>query len=374
MGFANAGANGFTATDHAMMARALRLAERGAYTTRPNPMVGCVIAHGDEVVAEGWHAQAGGPHAEIVALQAAGDRARGATAYVTLEPCAHTGKTGPCADALAAAGVARVVAAMHDPFPQVDGAGFDTLNAAGIAVEYGLMADAARRLNQGFLSRIERKRPWVRVKLATSLDGRTALANGDSKWISGEASRRDVMRWRARAGALLTGAGTVLADDPQLTVRFDDDENVAFLPPLRVVLDPGLATVGRGHIRAGEAPTLYIHAPDAKPPRGFDAAHVSVPIRDGMLDLAAVLHVLAARGINEVQVEAGATLAGALMRAELVDEVLLYVAPVLLGAAARPLFDGLRIDDMQQRLCLRTVETRRLGDDLRLLLRPERAL
>ncbi|MFZ5637467.1 MAG: bifunctional diaminohydroxyphosphoribosylaminopyrimidine deaminase/5-amino-6-(5-phosphoribosylamino)uracil reductase RibD [Pseudomonadota bacterium] len=365
----------FSAIDHAMMARALRLAERGAYTTKPNPMVGCVLAHGEEVVGEGWHAVAGGPHAEIVALQAAGDRARGATAYVTLEPCAHHGKTGPCVDALIAAGVGRVVAAMRDPFPQVDGVGFDRLRAAGIAVAYGLMAGDARRLNRGFLSRIERKRPWVRVKLATSLDGRTALANGDSKWISGEASRRDVMRWRARAGALLTGAGTVLADDPQLTVRFDDDgsgEAIAFVPPLRVVLDPGLATVGRGHIRAGDAPTLYFHAPDAKPPRGFGAAHAAVRMRDGLLDLDAVLQALAAREINEVQVEAGATLAGALLRAALVDEVLLYVAPVLLGAEARPLFDGLRIEEMAQRLRLQVVETRRLGDDTRLLLRPER--
>lgn len=365
-----AGTAVFSATDHAMMAQALRLAERGAYTTKPNPMVGCVIAHGDGIVGEGWHAVAGGPHAEIVALQAAGERARGATAYVTLEPCAHHGKTGPCVDALIAAGIARVVAAMRDPFPQVDGAGFDALRAAGIAVEHGLMAAAARHLNHGFLSRVERKRPWVRVKLASSLDGRTALANGDSKWISGEASRRDVMRWRARAGALLTGAGTVLVDDPQLTVRFDDD--TPFVPPLRVVLDPGLATVGRGHIRAGDAPTLYFHASDAKPPRGFDAAHTAVRMRDGLLDLDAVLQALAAREINEVQVEAGATLAGALLRAGLVDEVLLYIAPVLLGAEARPLFDGLRIDDMAQRLRLRTVETRRLGDDLRLLLRPER--
>jgi diaminohydroxyphosphoribosylaminopyrimidine deaminase / 5-amino-6-(5-phosphoribosylamino)uracil reductase len=367
---ASAATAAFSATDHAMMAHALRLAERGAYTTKPNPMVGCVIAHGDDIVAEGWHALAGGPHAEVVALQAAGDRARGATAYVTLEPCAHHGKTGPCADALAAVGIVRVVAAMRDPFPQVDGAGFDTLSAAGIAVEYGLMAGAARRLNHGFLSRIERKRPWVRVKLACSLDGRTALANGDSKWISGEASRRDVMHWRARAGALLTGAGTVLADDPQLTVRFDD--GTAFVAPLRVVLDPGLATVGRGRIRSGDAPTLYFHAPDAKPPRGFDTAHVAVAMRDGLLDLPAVLRALAARDINEVQVEAGATLAGAMLRAELVDEVLLYVAPVLLGADARPLFDGLQIDEMQQRLRLQTVETRRLGDDMRLLLRPER--
>lgn len=370
----------FSAIDHALMTRALRLAERGAYTTKPNPMVGCVIAHEDEVIAEGWHAVAGGPHAEIVALQAAGERARGATVYVTLEPCAHTGRTGPCADALIAAGVGRVVAAMRDPFPQVDGAGFDALRAAGIVVEHGLMAAAARRLNHGFLSRIERKRPWVRVKLATSLDGRTALASGDSKWISGEASRRDVMHWRARAGALLTGAGTVLADDPQLTVRFNDSagddsasgESIAFVPPLRVVLDPGLATVGRGRIRDGAAPTLYLHSATAKQPRGFDAAHAVVPMRDGLLDLTAVLQLLAARGINEVQVEAGATLAGALLRADLVDEVLLYIAPVLLGADARPLFDGLHIDEMSQRLRLQTVETRRLGDDLRLLLRPER--
>lgn len=362
----------FTATDHALMARALRLAERGAYTTKPNPMVGCVIAHGEEVVGEGWHVRAGGPHAEIVALQAAGARARGATAYVTLEPCAHRGKTGPCAEALIAAGVGRVVAAMRDPFPQVDGAGFEALRAVGIAVEHGLMAGAARRLNRGFLSRVERKRPWVRIKLAMSLDGRTALAGGDSKWISGEASRRDVMHWRARAGALLTGAGTVLADDPQLTVRFDDEDAHEFVPPLRVVLDPGLATVGRGRVRAGEAPTLYFHAPDAKPPRGFDAARMAVRMRDGQLDLEAVLQALAAREIGEVQVEAGATLAGALLRAELVDEVLLYVAPILLGAEARPLFDGLRIEDMAQRLHLQTVETRRIGEDLRLLLRPER--
>lgn len=365
--------HGFSAVDHAMMAQALRLAERGAYTTRPNPMVGCVIAQGETVVGEGWHRRAGGPHAEVFALEAAGERARGATAYVTLEPCAHTGRTGPCADALIAAGVGRVVAAMRDPFPRVDGAGFEALRAAGIAVEHGLMAGPARRLDHGFLSRVERGRPWVRVKLATSLDGRTALANGDSKWISGEASRRDVMRWRARAGAILTGAGTVLADDPRLTVRFDQDDPPDFVPPLRVVLDPGLATIARPRIRDGAAPTLYLHAPDAKPPRGVDIDRAPVPMRAGMLDLAAVLRTLAAREVNEVQVEAGATLAGALLRAELVDEVLLYVAPILLGGDARPLFDGLRIEDMAQRLSLRTVETRRLGDDLRLLLRPERS-
>jgi len=366
----------FTTLDRLHMTRALRLAERARYTARPNPMVGCVIARGEDVLGEGWHVRAGGPHAEIHALAAAGEAARGATAYVTLEPCAHHGRTGPCVEALIAAGVGRVIAAMRDPFPQVDGAGFARLRAAGIAVGHGLLEAQARQLNQGFLSRVERGRPWLRVKLAMSLDGRTALANGDSKWISGEAARRDVMHWRARAGAILTGAGTVLADDPQLTVRFDDDgmpgDAAEFVPPLRVVLDPGLATVARGRVRQGDAPTLYLHAPDAKPPRGLDAPHVAVPLRAGGLDLQAVLHHLAAvRHINEVQVESGATLAGALLRAGLVDEVLLYVAPVLLGAEARPLFDGLGIDDMARRLRLRTVESRRIGDDLRLLLRPE---
>ncbi len=359
----------FSAVDHRMMARALRLAERAVFTTRPNPMVGCVLVHGDEVVGEGWHQRKGGPHAEVFALQAAGDRAKGATAYVTLEPCAHHGSTGPCADALIAAGVTRVVAAMRDPFPQVDGAGFDKLRAAGIAVESGLMEAQARELNRGFLSRIERGRPWLRVKLASSLDGRSAMASGDSKWISGEASRNDVQRWRARSGALLTGAGTVLADDPQLTVRLD--ESSEFVPPLRVVLDPGLATVARGRVREGDAPTLYLHAPEAKPPRGLQADHVAVPVRNGRFDLDAVVRLLATRGINEVQVEAGATLAGAFLAAGLVDELLLYIAPVLLGERARPLFDGLHIDAMAERLRLRTVDSRSIGSDLRLLLRPE---
>ncbi|MCW5581584.1 MAG: bifunctional diaminohydroxyphosphoribosylaminopyrimidine deaminase/5-amino-6-(5-phosphoribosylamino)uracil reductase RibD [Luteimonas sp.] len=361
----------FTATDHAMMAHALRLAERGAYTTKPNPMVGCVIARGDEVVGAGWHERKGGPHAEVVALQAAGERAKGATAYVTLEPCAHVGSTGPCAEALVAAGVSRVVAAMRDPFPKVDGAGFAKLRDAGIEVGAGLLEAQARALNVGFLSRFERGRPWVRVKFGCSLDGRTAMANGDSKWITGEASRADVMRWRARAGAILTGAGTVLADDPSLTVRFGDD--TPFVAPLRVVLDPGLATVARGKVREGDAPTLYLHAPDAKPPRELAAARAPVPVKAGMFDLDAVMALLARREVNEVHVETGATLAGALLKAGLVDELLLYVAPVLLGDTARPLFGGLGLTEMAQRLQLSTVETRRIGDDLRLLLRPRAA-
>jgi diaminohydroxyphosphoribosylaminopyrimidine deaminase/5-amino-6-(5-phosphoribosylamino)uracil reductase len=358
----------FTATDHALMARALRLAERAAFTTKPNPMVGCVIAQGDQVVGEGWHQRKGGPHAEVFALRAAGARARGATGYVTLEPCAHTGNTPPCADALVAAGVARVVGAMRDPFPKVDGAGFDRLRAAGIAVEVGLMGAQARELNRGFLSRIERGRPWLRVKLAMSLDGRTAMASGDSKWISGEAARRDVHQWRARSGAILTGAGTVLADDPQLSVRLEDGAD--FVPPLRVVLDPGLATVARGKVREGDAPTLYLHAPDVKPPRVMDAERIAVPVQAGRFDLDAVLRLLASREINEVQLEAGATLAGAFLSAGLVDELLLYIAPVLLGERARPLFDGLDIDAMTERLQLHAIDRRHIGDDHRLLLRP----
>ena len=360
----------FSATDHAHMARALRLAEKGAYTTKPNPMVGCVIAHGEEIVGEGWHVRAGEPHAEVHALRAAGDRARGATAYVTLEPCAHTGRTGPCSDALIESGVARVVAAMRDPFPQVDGAGFAKLQAAGIAVESGLMETQARALNRGFLARLERGRPWLRVKLATSLDGRSALASGESKWISGEASRLDVQRWRARCGAIVTGAGTVLADDPSLTVRLGDD--TAFVAPVRVVLDPGLATVARGRVREGDAPTLYLHAPDAKPPRDFSAQHAAVPVREGRIDLEAVLKLLAERGVNEIQLEAGATLAGAFLAQGLVDEVLLYVAPVLLGENARPLFDGLGIEAMTHKLQLDVIDVRRLGEDTRVLLQPRR--
>ena len=358
----------FTSTDHALMTRALRLAERGAFTTRPNPMVGCVIAHGDEVVGEGYHQRKGGAHAEVFALQAAGERARGATAYVTLEPCAHHGSTGPCAEALVAAGVARVVAAMRDPFPQVNGAGFERLRAAGIAVEHGLMEAQARELNRGFLSRVERGRPWLRVKLATSLDGRSAMASGESRWISGEAARADVQRWRARSAAILTGADTVLADDPALTVRLGGDSE--FVPPLRVVVDTRLRSLGQSKVRDGAAPTLYLHAEHAKRPREFAIEHQAVPSVDGRLDLDAVLAVLAARGINEVQLEAGATLAGAFLSAGLVDELLLYVAPVLLGERARPLFHGLQIDAMAQRLHLRQVDCRSVGEDLRVLLRP----
>lgn len=363
---------GFGAIDHMHMAEALRLAERGLTTTQPNPRVGCVIAHGSDVVGRGWHARAGQPHAEVHALCEAGEAARGATAYVTLEPCAHHGRTPPCADALVAAGVARVVAACADPFPQVAGAGMARLAAAGIATATGLMHEAARELNRGFFSRIERSRPWLRLKLASSLDGRTALADGRSFWITGEAARGDVARWRARSSALLTGAGTVRADNPHLTVRLPAPEQL-FVAPLRVVLDTRLdALPPHAHLFDAEAPTLVLHAENARPAHaGYARVEcLPVPAIDGRLDLAAVLALLATRGCNEVQVEAGATLGGALFDAGLVDELLLYLAPVLLGNEARPLLQLPALATMNERWRLRTLDRRLLGEDLRLLLRP----
>lgn len=356
----------FSALDHQHMASALRLAERAAYTTRPNPMVGCVIAHGERVVGQGWHQRAGGPHAEVFALREAGELARGATAYVTLEPCAHYGRTPPCALALVESGVARVVAALRDPFPQVDGGGFERLRDAGIEVHEGLMATQARELNRGFLSRVERGRPWLRVKLAASLDGRTAMADGTSKWITGAAAREDVQHWRARAGAILTGADTVIADDPHLTVRLD---GVEVMPPLRVVLDARLRSMECARVRQGGAATLYLHDPAVSPPDAADAEFASVACADGRLDLGAVLALLAARGINEVHTEAGATLSGALMAGGWVDELLLYQAPTLLGEQGRPLLSGLGIEAMSQQRRMQLIDQRRVGHDMRLLLR-----
>jgi diaminohydroxyphosphoribosylaminopyrimidine deaminase/5-amino-6-(5-phosphoribosylamino)uracil reductase len=363
--------SGYAAVDHAHMARALHLAERGLFTTQPNPRVGCVIAHGEEIVGEGFHARPGEPHAEVFALRAAGTRARGATAYVTLEPCAHFGRTPPCADALVAAGVARVVAACEDPHPKVAGGGFAKLRSAGIVVETGLMREAARELNRGFLSRIERGRPWVRVKLAMSLDGRTALANGQSQWITGEAARADVQRWRARSSAILTGAGTGRADDPRLTARLPDGE--AFVPALRVVLDARLdALPAHAHLLDGSAPTLVLHGESARPCddryRHAECVAITADAR-GRIDLAAALEHLAARGVNELQVEAGPTLCGALVQAGLVDELLLYVAPILLGDTAQPLLNLRPLAEIAASRRLRVVDERRIGDDWRLLLR-----
>lgn len=348
------------------MAQALGLAERGAWTTRPNPMVGCVLVRDGEVVGEGFHQRAGGPHAEVFALRAAGERSRGATAYVTLEPCAHYGRTPPCALALIEAGVSRVVAAMADPFPQVNGGGFALLRNAGVEVSHGLMEAQARELNRGFLSRVQRGRPWLRLKFGASLDGRTAMASGESKWITGDAAREDVQRWRARASAILTGAGTVLADDPSLTARVIGDLD----PPLRVVLDARLETLAMSKVRQGGAPTLYLHGEQLAPPELAGAEFAALPLVEGRFDLEAVLRLLGERGINEVQVEAGATLSGAWLRAGLVDELLVYIAPLLLGDTARPLLAGLGIETMAQRVPLELRELRQIGADLRLLLQP----
>ena len=347
-------------SDARHMARALLLARRGLFTTHPNPRVGCVVAHGDETVGEGWHEVAGGPHAEVVALRAAGERARGATAYVTLEPCCHHGRTPPCSDALIAAGIARVVVATRDPNPRVAGGGIAQLQAADIAVEVGLMDTAARELNRGFFARMQRGRPWVRVKLAASLDGRTALANGASQWITGADARRDVQRWRAQSDAILTGSGTVLADDPRLTVR---DVPVR-RQPLRVVIDSGLRIAPTAQLLREPGSTLIFTRTSGQ----FDAA-VTVEIyrQDGAapVNLKDVMRVLAEREINEVWVEAGAGLAGALLKDGLVDEVIAYLAPRLFGDTGRGMFSLGAIDGIDAAPRLDIVDVRAVGHDWR---------
>lgn len=358
--------------DPGHMRQALDLAAQGLFTSMPNPRVGCVIAQGESVVGQGFHARTGEPHAEVFALRDAGDKARGATAYVTLEPCAHHGRTPPCADALIAAGVARVVMACEDPDPQVDGRGLAQLRDAGITVETGLLHEEARELNIGFFSRIERGRPFVRVKLAMSLDGRTALSDGTSKWITGEAARVDVQRWRARSSAIMTGSGTALADNPRLTVRLDDD--TPFTAPLRVVLDRRLQLGPGMHLLDGSAPTVIFHAGMKNADSGYfsNVELETVATSAGGLDLHALMVRLAELRCNEVQVEAGPGLCGALFEAGLVDELLLYIAPVLLGDTARPLLHLSPLADMQARRRLRLVDQCRVGDDLRLRLRPQK--
>ena len=360
----------FSPADHLYMARALRLAERGLYTTRPNPRVGCVIARDDLVVAEGWHQRAGGPHAEAHALQQAGAAARGATVYVTLEPCSHHGRTPPCADALISAGVARVVCAMRDPNPQVSGRGIARLQAAGIAVECGLMESAASELNIGFVARMTRGRPWLRVKLATSLDGKSALSNGVSQWISGPQARLDVQHWRARSCAILTGIATVLADDPKMTVR----EFAVPQQPLRVVLDSHWRTPPDAQILAdGGAAILGADgagaASDALHAAGAPTTQIGATEQGG-LDLTQVMTWLAAQEVNEVLVEAGARLNGALLAAGLVDEMVLYMAPKILGAGARGGFEFPDLTQLAQSHSLRIHDMRQVGADIRILARP----
>jgi len=349
------------------MARALQLAARGLFTTSPNPRVGCVIVRDGRIVGEGWHERAGMPHAEIHALEQAGEAARGATVYVTLEPCSHHGRTPPCAEALVNAGVARVVAAMRDPNPLVAGGGIDMLTLAGIQAEVGLLEAEARALNPGFISRMTRQRPWLRLKTASTLDGKTALANGASQWITGEAARADVQTLRARACALLTGSGTVLADNPRMNVRdFDIGRQ-----PLRVIVDSGLRTPADAAI----LPALVAchHAdPAARAALEQAGAEVSeLPGADGRVDLAALLALLAQRGVNELHVEAGARLNSALLAAGLVDEWVAYVAPMAVGDDARGLFaHATALDSLDAAARFRISDVRQLGGDLRLTLLP----
>ena len=358
----------FSAADHEFMARALRLAERGLYSTSPNPRVGCVVARDGVVVGEGWHEKAGAPHAEIHALRAAGEAARGATAYVTLEPCSHHGRTPPCAEALLAAGVARVVAAMQDPNPLVAGRGMALLAGAGVAAECGLLAAEARELNIGFVSRMTRGRPWVRLKLAASLDGKTALENGVSQWITGAAARQDGHRWRARACAILTGSGTVRDDDPRLSVRGVESPR----QPLKVVLDSRLEMPEHARIVAGgKVLVATASADEAKGAalRQRGAEIVRLADAAGRVDLPALMFDLGRRGINEVHVEGGCRLNGALLAAGLADELLLYLAPCLLGDAARGMFALPALETLAGRRLLRIHDMRLVGADLRLIAR-----
>ena len=358
----------FSAADHEFMAQALRLAELGLYSTTPNPRVGCVLVKDGVLVGEGWHRLAGEAHAEIHALRAAGEQARGATAYVSLEPCAYHGRTPPCAEALIASGVRRVVAAMRDPNPQVAGRGLARLAAAGVDAECGLLEGEARELNIGFVSRMTRGRPWLRLKAAASLDGKTALENGASQWITGAEARQDGHRWRARACAILTGLGTVRDDDPRLDVRGVDTARQA----LKVVVDSRLELPPDARLLAAGRVLVATAAVDddkAAALRARSAEIVHLANGDGRVDLSALMLELGRRGINEVHVEGGARLNGALLAAGLVDEVLLYLAPCLLGDSARGLFalPALASLDDKQRLALR--DLRMLGGDLRIVAR-----
>jgi diaminohydroxyphosphoribosylaminopyrimidine deaminase / 5-amino-6-(5-phosphoribosylamino)uracil reductase len=356
----------FSPVDHQHMSRAFELARRGLYSTDPNPRVGCVLVKEGSVVGEGWHERAGGPHAEAAALADAGAAAKGSTAYVTLEPCDHHGRTPPCSLALVAAGIARVVYAIDDPNPVVAGNGAARLRAHGIVVESGLMSAEAEALNPGYLKRRRTGRPFVRVKVAASLDGHTALASGESRWITSKTARTDVQYFRARSSAVLTGIGTVLADDPAMNVRIEASRR----QPLRVVLDSSLRTSPESRIvnRQGSILVLGEHD-DAEKRELLQRKGVEVqflPSSNDRLDLGAVLDFLGRREMNEIWVEAGATLAGAFVREKLFDELVVYLAPTLLGSDARPLLELPALAQLDARARLRFTECVSVGDDLRI--------
>ena len=362
----------FSDFDRFAMTRALELAARGLETTDPNPRVGCVIALKDRVVGEGWHQKAGEAHAEVAALSAMRESPEGSTIYVSLEPCSHFGRTPPCIDALIAARVGRVVFAVGDPNPLVSGKGAEALQAAGIRVESGLMEAEATELNVGYMQRMRDGRPWVRLKLAMSLDGRTALANGVSQWITSEASRLDVQHWRARSSAILTGAGTILTDDPRLDVRLPGEGR---RQPLRVVVDSRLRTPPNARLFATGGSVLLLTSPDPALAKvsALEASGAQVetmPLVGGRIDLDATVARLAELQANEVLVEAGHTLAGEMLRRSLIDELLLYIAPKLLGPQARALVDMPRLDYLEYAPEFSLEGVKKLGDDLCIRLRP----
>ena len=355
--------------DRRYMARALELAEQGLYTTTPNPRVGCVIVRDVDIVGEGWHERAGAAHAEVNALRAAGTKAEGATVFVTLEPCAHHGRTPPCAQALIEARVERVVAAMRDPNPLVAGKGLDAIRAGGIAVECGLMENEARELNIGFVSRMTRGLPWIRMKIAASLDGKTALFNGSSQWITGPEARADGHRWRARACAIMTGVGTVKDDDPQLTVR----EVGTPRQPARIVIDSRVETPSSARVLGkGTIVAAAIHDNRSGALSATGAEVVVIPNPAGKVDLPALMRELARREMNEVHVEAGYRLNGSLLREGLVDELLVYLAPRILGDAARGMFHLPELRDLSESLELEVRDVRMIGRDLRVIARVRR--
>jgi diaminohydroxyphosphoribosylaminopyrimidine deaminase/5-amino-6-(5-phosphoribosylamino)uracil reductase len=352
------------------MAAALRLARKGMFTTDPNPRVGCVIADGERIVGAGWHRRAGFAHAEIAALEDADEPVAGHTAYVTLEPCSIFGRTPPCADALIEAQIARVVIAAQDPNPAVNGGGLQRLREAGVKVEAGLMAAEAESINCGFFSRMRAGRPWIRVKTAVSLDGRTALRNGESKWITGEAARADVQRWRARSSAILTGIGTLLADDPSMDARVAQPVS----QPLRVVVDSRWRTPPDSRILAGSGDVVIFGSSSITVPAGLASSRaqcLGLPEDNGQLSLRALFESLAGMEVNEVQVEAGARLCGSLLKQRLVDELLVYQAPVLLGDGGPGPFAMGPLESMSDRAHLRIEEVSHFGNDLRFRLYPE---
>jgi diaminohydroxyphosphoribosylaminopyrimidine deaminase/5-amino-6-(5-phosphoribosylamino)uracil reductase len=361
----------FSAADCEYMARALRLARHGLYTAHPNPRVGCVLVKNDSIIGEGWHRKTGEAHAEVNALANSNGDASGATAYVTLEPCSHHGKTPPCSSALIDAGVAEVVIAMVDPHPKVSGSGIAALEAAGIKVRSGLMSADALRLNEGFCSRVSRARPWVRLKVAASLDGCTSMANGESQWITGKAARADVQRLRAASGAIMVGIGTVLADDPSLTVRDDSFGNDG-RQPLRVVLDSELRMPSTARMLGLPGDTVVFCQHD-KERAALERSGAKVSVvtgSGGKLDLAAVLEQLAGLEINDLLVEAGQILAGSLLMAGLVDELVIYQAPHIMGSETRGMFATPNWQELQQKLALNVIDVRQVGVDSRITLRP----